>query len=81
MLLLYANFRRGKSKQTNVGTDDVGETFVAHELRTPLTVMKSNLEAMQDGLLKPDTQELGGGNVRVASSRQGTIFTISLPSP
>ncbi len=32
---------------------------VAHELRTPLTVMKSNLEAMLDGLIPPDTAELG----------------------
>lgn len=31
---------------------------VAHELRTPLTVMKSNLEAMLDGLLKPTPNEL-----------------------
>lgn len=31
---------------------------VAHELRTPLTVMKSNLEAMLDGLLEPDATEL-----------------------
>ncbi|MFK7802252.1 MAG: ATP-binding protein [Anaerolineae bacterium] len=32
---------------------------VAHELRTPLTVMKSNLEAMLDGLLEPTENELG----------------------
>ena len=32
---------------------------VAHELRTPLTVMKSNLEAMLDGLLEPSDSELG----------------------
>lgn len=32
---------------------------VAHELRTPLTVMKSNLEAMLDGLIQPDATELG----------------------
>lgn len=32
---------------------------VAHELRTPLTVMKSNLEAMQDGLLEPSPSSLG----------------------
>ncbi len=31
---------------------------VAHELRTPLTVMKSNLEAMLDGLLHPTPTEL-----------------------
>jgi len=31
---------------------------VAHELRTPLTVMKSNLEAMLDGLLQPTPDEL-----------------------
>jgi len=29
-------------------------TDVAHELRTPLTVLKSELEAMQDGLMTPD---------------------------
>jgi signal transduction histidine kinase len=32
---------------------------VAHELRTPLTVMKSNLEAMMDGLIQPTDAELG----------------------
>ncbi|MCP5095961.1 MAG: cell wall metabolism sensor histidine kinase WalK, partial [Chloroflexi bacterium] len=32
---------------------------VAHELRTPLTVMKSNLEAMLDGLIHPTNDELG----------------------
>ena len=31
---------------------------VAHELRTPLTVMKSNLEAMLDGILEPSPDEL-----------------------
>ena len=31
---------------------------VAHELRTPLTVMKSNLEAMLDGILEPSSEEL-----------------------
>lgn len=31
---------------------------VAHELRTPLTVMKSNLEAMLDGILEPNAEEL-----------------------
>lgn len=32
---------------------------VAHELRTPLTVMKANLEGMMDGLLEPNSAELG----------------------
>jgi signal transduction histidine kinase len=32
---------------------------VAHELRTPLTVMKANLEGMLDGLLEPNSVELG----------------------
>ena len=31
---------------------------VAHELRTPLTVMNGNLEAMLDGLLTPNEEEL-----------------------
>ncbi|MEM8862020.1 MAG: ATP-binding protein [Chloroflexota bacterium] len=31
---------------------------VAHELRTPLTVMKSNLEAMLDGIIDPTNDEL-----------------------
>lgn len=31
---------------------------VAHELRTPLTVIQGNLEAMMDGLLPPDLQEI-----------------------
>ncbi|MCB8949914.1 MAG: HAMP domain-containing protein [Ardenticatenaceae bacterium] len=31
---------------------------VAHELRTPLTVMQANLEAMLDGLLEPNPDEL-----------------------
>jgi two-component system sensor histidine kinase BaeS len=31
---------------------------VAHELRTPLSVMRGNIEAMTDGLLIPDKEEL-----------------------
>jgi len=31
---------------------------VAHELRTPLSVMQANLEAMQDGILPTDTEQL-----------------------
>lgn len=31
---------------------------IAHELRTPLSVMQATLEAMLDGVLKPDTSEL-----------------------
>jgi signal transduction histidine kinase len=31
---------------------------VAHELRTPLSVMQGNIEAMMDGLLKPNSGEL-----------------------
>lgn len=31
---------------------------VAHELRTPLTVMQANLEAMQDGILPIDAEQL-----------------------
>ncbi len=31
---------------------------VAHELRTPLSVMQSNIEAMMDGLLEPNPDEL-----------------------
>ena len=31
---------------------------VAHELRTPLSVLRSKLEAMQDGLLEPDQAKL-----------------------
>lgn len=34
-------------------------TDVAHELRTPLTVLKSELEAMQDGLMEADRATLG----------------------
>ena len=33
-------------------------TDVAHELRTPLTVLKSELEALQDGLMQPDDDTL-----------------------
>ncbi len=33
-------------------------TDVAHELRTPLTVLKSELEALQDGLMQPDDETL-----------------------
>jgi signal transduction histidine kinase len=32
---------------------------VAHELRTPVTVIRSDLEAMLDGLLPPSPEELG----------------------
>jgi two-component system sensor histidine kinase BaeS len=32
---------------------------IAHELRTPLTVMRGELEAMQDGLMKADPNNLG----------------------
>jgi two-component system OmpR family sensor kinase/two-component system sensor histidine kinase BaeS len=31
---------------------------IAHELRTPLSIIQANLEAMQDGLLPADPQEL-----------------------
>lgn len=31
---------------------------IAHELRTPLSVIHANLEAMQDGVLSPDSQEI-----------------------
>jgi signal transduction histidine kinase len=31
---------------------------VAHELRTPLSVMQANLEAMQDGILPTDAEQL-----------------------
>lgn len=31
---------------------------IAHELRTPLSVIHANLEAMQDGVLLPDAQEI-----------------------
>jgi signal transduction histidine kinase len=33
---------------------------IAHELRTPLSVMQATLEAMLDGVLLPDEQELHG---------------------
>jgi two-component system, OmpR family, sensor histidine kinase BaeS len=33
-------------------------TDVAHELRTPLTVLKSEIEALQDGLMQPDAVTL-----------------------
>ena len=33
-------------------------TDVAHELRTPLTVLKSELEALQDGLMQPNDETL-----------------------
>lgn len=32
---------------------------IAHELRTPLTALRSRLEAIQDGLLQADTQQVG----------------------
>lgn len=32
---------------------------IAHELRTPVTNLRGYLEAMQDGLLRPDTEQLG----------------------
>ena len=31
---------------------------IAHELRTPLTILQGNVEAMQDGLLPPDKENL-----------------------
>ena len=31
---------------------------IAHELRTPLSVLRGNLEAMQDGLLEPTSQQV-----------------------
>ena len=31
---------------------------IAHELRTPLSVLRSNLEAIQDGLLKPTPEQV-----------------------
>ena len=31
---------------------------IAHELRTPLSVMQANLEAMQDGVLPTDAEQL-----------------------
>lgn len=33
-------------------------TDIAHELRTPLTALRSRLEAIQDGLLQTDTQQV-----------------------
>lgn len=33
-------------------------TDVAHELRTPLTVLRSELEAIQDGLMEPDPERI-----------------------
>jgi signal transduction histidine kinase len=40
---------------------------IAHELRTPLTVMQANLEAMQDGVLPTDAEQL-------ASLREETLL-------
>lgn len=34
-------------------------TDVAHELRTPLTILKSELEAVQDGLMQADAETVG----------------------
>lgn len=34
-------------------------TDVAHELRTPLTILKSELEAIQDGLMQADAENVG----------------------
>lgn len=34
-------------------------TDIAHELRTPLTILKSELEAVQDGLMQADTETVG----------------------
>ncbi|MFO7544486.1 MAG: ATP-binding protein [Trueperaceae bacterium] len=34
-------------------------TDVAHELRTPLTILKSELEAIQDGLMQADPENVG----------------------
>jgi signal transduction histidine kinase len=31
---------------------------IAHELRTPLSIIQANLEAMQDGVLAADPQEI-----------------------
>jgi two-component system sensor histidine kinase BaeS len=32
---------------------------IAHELRTPLTILKANLEGIGDGLIEPDSEQIG----------------------
>ena len=50
--VMAANLAASESQRRQMVAD------VAHELRTPLSVMQANLEAMQDGILPTDTEQL-----------------------
>jgi signal transduction histidine kinase len=49
---MAANLAASESQRRQMVAD------VAHELRTPLSVMQANLEAMQDGILPTDAEQL-----------------------
>jgi two-component system, OmpR family, sensor histidine kinase BaeS len=53
---------------------------IAHDLRTPLSVMRSEIEAMQDGISQPDAQGLERlhGEVMLLSKLVGDLRTLSL---
>lgn len=53
---------------------------IAHELRTPLTVLKSELEAIQDGLMNPDAERIGEllGQVNVLARLVSDLRLLSL---
>jgi two-component system sensor histidine kinase BaeS len=52
---------------------------IAHELRTPLTVLKSELEAMEDGLMHLDAHHLAGllGQVNLLTRLVGDLRLLS----
>ena len=49
---MAADLNRDQQLRRNMVAD------IAHELRTPLTILQGNVEAMQDGLLPPDKENL-----------------------
>jgi two-component system, OmpR family, sensor histidine kinase BaeS len=53
---------------------------IAHDLRTPLSVMRSEIEAMQDGISQPDAPGLERlhGEVMLLSKLVGDLRTLSL---
>ena len=53
---------------------------IAHDLRTPLSVMRSEIEAMQDGISRPDAPGLERlhGEVMLLSKLVGDLRTLSL---